>query len=118
MKAGEKKRWTRFSQDLRFDRGERCEACKTTQGRIECHHVLDRVRFPQLLFEKDGFVILCQGCHSFAPEILSVLPAVTRNRLESFVQKHAANQQKILDCCRCQKKPEYIDELIHQKELK
>lgn len=56
--------WYKEWRQKVFDRdGFQCQMCGQIGGRLECHHIRPKYRFPELTLEVSNGICLCRKCH-------------------------------------------------------
>jgi hypothetical protein len=75
-------------------------------SQLQCHHVLEPRNFPRLADDSGNLIVLCQACHDEAPDEIGKaysftfyesLPPVPRNRLITFLERHAPDQNDLIN---------------------
>ena len=59
---GNKKRWLQLKSKVLFERGRKCEICDSN-FLINIHHILPRAEYPELTFDGENLMVLCEECH-------------------------------------------------------
>jgi len=73
---------------------------------LQCHHVLEPRNFPSLADKSDNLIVMCQTCHDEAPDEIrrkfavrfyASLPSTPRERLLTFLERHASEQTDLIN---------------------
>lgn len=57
-----KKRWLIKKSEILSERGRRCEICGSEIS-IHIHHILYRSEYPELTFDNENLMVVCEDCH-------------------------------------------------------
>ena len=93
-------RWVTLSKKLREERDGSCEGCgRRSETPLHCHHILERVDYPHLEYDREGILVICENCHRLQPRSYGAFPNQVKERILSFVSKHAPDRIDIKLCC-------------------
>ena len=56
------KKWLILKSQLFYERGRKCEICGSDIS-LHIHHILYRSEYPELTFDRENLMILCERCH-------------------------------------------------------
>lgn len=93
------KRWQEFSKSVRLERGNKCEGCMWTADEtdLHCHHILDRLKYPQFEYDRGNVLVLCHVCHQNEPVSYGAFDESVKSKIVAYVQQHAPDRKDILN---------------------
>jgi len=61
-------RWRRFRKDIILKDGSECQRClikmhKHNYEDLTVHHIMPRVKYPELMYKEDNCITLCRTCN-------------------------------------------------------
>lgn len=64
---------------------------------LHCHHILDRLKYPQLEYDRGNILVLCHVCHRNEPVCYGAFDDHVKTMIVAYVRQHAPERKDILN---------------------